>query len=74
MTEGPSYPQGPALLYVHSPTDRDSISPPEVRTVTRVDWVVPVEGGPMSIADAHRERQVLRSLLEHALWLLDQED
>lgn len=62
------WPQGPALMYVHS---GGAVG---MRTVTRVDNVVPGEGGPFSMMDATRERRVLRALLEHALWLLDREE
>lgn len=68
----PYLPQGPALLYVYSDA-RASLNPAE-RTVVQADLAVPIGGGPMSLAEARRERQILRGLLEHALWLLDRYD
>lgn len=60
---------GPALLYVHSEEHLDG-----TRQITRADMSVPLEGGLLSEGQARRERGVLRALLVHALWLLDQED
>lgn len=71
-TDSPALPPGPALLYVYSETGF-GLNPAE-RTVTQVDLSLPVGGGPMSDAEARRERQILRGLLEHALWLLDRYD
>lgn len=64
------FPAGPALLYVHSEPRLFG----EARTVTRVDLGTPVEGGPLSEADARRERKILRALLNQALWLLGDEE
>ena len=62
-------PPGPALLYVPSCEEMDV-----TRSVCRVDMDVPRGGGPMSEEQARRERALLRALLVHALWILDQED
>lgn len=69
----PYYPPGPALLYVHADPGMPFLDRPS-QAITQVDHGVPVWGGPVSEKDAHRERRILRALLEHALWLLDQEE
>lgn len=66
-------PDGPALIYVHSDSQG-----PEIRT-TRVDWRPPEAaqvfvGEDPRKAPSMRERAVLRSLLTHALFLLDTAD
>lgn len=65
------FPQGPALLYVHS--DEGTVLD-GTRTITQVDRGLPLPGGPVSGKDVRRERRILRALLEQALWLLDQEE
>lgn len=70
----PYYPRGPALLYVHS-EDTRLLHVNEARTISRVDTGSSTTiDSTLSDSDNRRERQILRSLLEHALWLLDQEE
>lgn len=67
-----TYPPGPALLYVHADARHGLRFDDDVRTLTQVDLSAPAEGGPLSAADAARERALLRALLVHALRLLDE--
>lgn len=69
----PYYPPGPALLYVHADPG-EPFDEPTTRTPTRVDLDPPLTGGPLLPVIGVRERRILRALLEHALWLLDQEE
>lgn len=69
----PYLPPGPALLYVHADLGPTLLDRPS-QTITQVDFSPPREGGPVSPAEVQRERRILRALLEHALWLLDQEE
>lgn len=73
-TEGyPSWPTGPALLYVTS--GGTALLPlNSTQTAYRVDSSRITEGGTLSADDARRERMLLRALLNHALFLLGPEE
>lgn len=65
--------RGPAIIYV--PTPDDVALGTEEMVLYRVDTAMPIqEGGTLSADTARRERAVLRSLLEHALTLLNESE
>lgn len=65
------FPSGPALLYVYS--DQGNMIAEATHTIMRVDTgSLPAAGGPVSAADARRERRLLRALCEHVLHQLSQ--